>query len=268
MKPDPSLRPKVFFYVLFILLSLGIAVGPTQKGYASTPKDPLIQILIKKGILTEEEAEQIQQEARLLEEKNKEDVVQEIRKSGVAVPKGLKGIKVGMLGYVDYSVGKKPLPGDKEENLNAFKLTRGYLTIKKKINPWLGVRITTDIHQDDDEDWKVRLKYLYAELKPRDLGFLTDMKSEIGMGHIPWLDFEEHVNPYRCQGTMAIERAGTFNSADLGISLRGNIGGRLEDAEEKTGNHHYDGKFGSWHLGIYNGSGYHAKENNDNKVLE
>lgn len=50
----------------------------------------------------------------------------------------------------------------------------------------------------------MRLKYLYAELRPPDAGPFTDMKSEIGMGHIPWLDFEEHINPYRCQGTMPL----------------------------------------------------------------
>jgi hypothetical protein len=67
---------------------------------------------------------------------------------------------------------------------------------------------------------------------------------------------------------MAIERAGTFNSADLGVSLRGNCAGKLEQAEEKTGGHHYDGRYGSWHLGVYNGPGYHETEENTNKVME
>jgi hypothetical protein len=67
---------------------------------------------------------------------------------------------------------------------------------------------------------------------------------------------------------MAVERAGTFNSADAGVSLRGYLGGKLEDAEENTGSHYYDGRHGSWHLGVYNGAGYHAKEVNNNKVVE
>jgi len=113
-----------------------------------------------------------------------------------------------------------------------------------------------------------RTKYLYGEFKPGDLGLLTDLKSEVGMDHIPWLDFEESINPYRCQGTMPIERAGTFNSADLGVDLMGNLGGKLADAEAKTGSHYYDGQYGSWHIGVYNGGGYHAPENNNNKVIE
>ncbi len=67
---------------------------------------------------------------------------------------------------------------------------------------------------------------------------------------------------------MAIERAGTFNSADMGISLRGNFFGSLADAERRVGNHHYDGRWGSWHIGVYNGSGYHAVEENCNKAIE
>jgi len=59
-----------------------------------------------------------------------------------------------------------------------------------------------------------------------------------------------------------------FNSADAGVSLRGHFAGELEDAEEKTGSHYYPGRYGSWHVGVYNGSGYHASEENNNKALE
>ncbi len=180
----------------------------------------------------------------------------------------LEGLSFGTLAYVDYSAGQSPLANNDEADFNSFTLTRGYFTVQKRMNDWLGMRATIDLTQDNTGDYKVRQKYFYAELKPHDLGPLTDMKSEIGMGHIPWLDFEEHINPYRCQGTMAIERAGVFNSADVGVNLAGYFGGRLEEAKERTGNSHYDGRYGSWHVGVYNGSGYHAAETNENKVGE
>ncbi len=186
----------------------------------------------------------------------------------ITIPKALKGLSIGTLAYIDYSNGKTGAPGGDQDVYNEFRLTRGYLTIKKKIQPWLSARTTIDIHKEDNGDYNERLKYLYAELRPADLGFLTSMKAEIGLGHIPWLDFEEHINPYRCQGTMAIERAGVFNSADTGISIRGDFGGKLGHAEEKTGNHHYDGRYGTWHVGVYNGPGYHGTEENNNKVIE
>ena len=258
-------------YIIFIAAICLICLAGTVKD-ARADQDVLLKILVKKGILTREEAEAINAEARMEEEKNKkeqkETLVKEIKEKGLAVPDVLKGLKFEMLGYADYSIGKSPEPGDNEKSYNRFSLTRGYLTVKKEMTPWLHARVTLDIHRDSDGDYKERLKYLYAELRPPDLGFFTNMKAEIGQGHIPWLDFEEHVNPYRCQGTMAIERAGVFNSADVGVSLRGYFGGELEDAKEKTGNHHYDGRFGSWHVGLYNGAGYHHGEDNNNKVLE
>ncbi len=194
---------------------------------------------------------------------------------GQSLDKSLDGIRFGVLAYVDYSSGQEALAGDEQENYNRFSLTRGYFTMKKSLNAWMGMRLTTDVkHETKDPGTKLhgsyvaRLKYFYAELKPPDLGPLTSMKSEVGLGHMPWLDFEEHVNPYRCQGTMAIERAHVFNSADLGASIRGYLGGELEDAEKRIGSHHYTGKYGSWHVGVYNGGGYHAVEKNQDKVVE
>ncbi|MGD2062264.1 MAG: hypothetical protein PVF51_01640, partial [Nitrospirota bacterium] len=224
------------------LACAGAAHASDKKG------DPLADLLVDKGVVSADEVAQLPDRS--------------------ALPKGLTGMTFEALAYIDYSTGSSGEPGDGSDSFNRFTLGRGYLTAKKEILPWMRARTTLDVHQDDDEDWKVRLKYLYAELRPDDVGPLTQMKSEIGLGHMPWLDFEEHINPYRCQGTMAIERSGIFNSADLGVSLRGNIGGKLEDAKERTGNHHYDGQYGSWHVGVYNGGGYHAAEKNEDKVFE
>ena len=239
--------------VLLIVTTLlmGMGMDGVVKAEDHGKQDPLIDKLIKKGVLTEEEAAEIKQQDK-----------------GPELLKGLKGVKLGALWYIDYLSGKAPESGDESSSYNEFRVTRGYLTVQKELFPWFHTRITIDTHQDDEGDYKNRLKYIYAEFRPPDAGPFTDMKSEIGMGHIPWLDFEEHVNPYRCQGTMAIERAGVFNSADVGVSLRGYFGGRLEDAEEKTGSPYYNGRYGSWHVGVYNGSGYHASEENNNKALE
>lgn len=255
------LKKMITAAALLTLCGSGIAWAGQDTG-----RDPLLETLIRKGILSPQEANQIQQEVKAQEEQNKEQMVAEVKEP--AVPEALKGLKVEVLGYVDYSAGETGKTGDKQDNYNKFSLTRGYLTIEKTIQSWLGARLTTDIHQDSDGSWLTRVKYLYGELRPNDLGLLTGMKAEIGQGHIPWLDFEEHVNPYRCQGTMAIERAGVFNSADLGVSIRGSFDGKLADAKKRTGNSHYDGRYGTWHVGLYNGSGYHASETNENKVVE
>ena len=259
-----------------VAFSLLLIPKPAHAGSESI----LIRILVKKGILTQQEADEIMKEAKKEEAKKKnqmkvvavEAVKKEIKEDKdfkeEFVPRALKGLKIGLLSYIDFSTGKSPLVGGNEQTYTEMKLTRGYLTVKKDILPWLSGRMTYDIHREASGDIKGRIKYLYAELRPKNLGPLTDMKIEIGQGHIPWLDFEEHVNPYRMQGTMAIERAGVFNSADLGISIRGYLGRKLQNAKELIGNTHYDGKYGSWHIGIYNGAGYHRGEHNTNKVLE
>lgn len=180
----------------------------------------------------------------------------------------LEGLKFSSLAYIDYSNGKTALSNNADSSYNQFALTRGYFTVEKEMMPWLAMRMTLDLHRDETGDYKIRDKYLYAAFMPKDLGNFTHLKAELGLGHIPWLDFQEHVNPYRMQGTMPIERAGVLNSADLGVSLQGYFGKPLKDAKSLTGNSHYAGRYGSWHFGVYNGGGYHAPEVNQNKVPE
>ncbi len=85
---------------------------------------------------------------------------------------------------------------------------------------------------------------------------------------MPWLDFEEHVNYYRLQDTMFIERNSIFNSADIGVTFASLLCEGMDEEYQKRVNNKYPGRCGSMALGIYNGGGYHASEKNDNKVLE
>lgn len=234
--------------VLCFVLALTLCWTPVHASSGYDGDETLLDNLHKKGIVSDEEYEQLAKRDNAMDK----------------VLKFLGGLQIGTLSYFDYSGGRHK----DDESFNEFRITRGYINIKKQLTPWLGFRVTPDVHQDSTGDFKLRLKYLYAEFRPPDFSFLTGMKSEIGMGHMPWLDFEEHLNPYRCQGTMFIERADTFNSADLGLSLRGYFGGELDQDYMKKVSKYYAGRWGSWHVGVYNGSGYHASENNDNKVPE
>lgn len=182
-------------------------------------------------------------------------------------------LKVSLQGFGEYDAGQTGQAGGKQANYNQFTLTRGYVTVTKGITPWLSGRVTTDIYQDNNSgnskgSWNIRLKYLYAQANIPDLGFLTNMKSEIGQGHTPWLDFEESMNTLRAQGPMVTDRGGIQTSADIGVDILGNFGGKLADAGSSVGNTHYDGRYGTWHLGVYNGAGYHASEANQNKLVE
>ena len=195
-----------------------------------------------------------------------------------AIVKALKGIKFEGLWYMSYQDGEE----SGGTNFSRFALKRGYLTVKKDIMPWFSARLTTDISQVKDEaadtsgkiysnydgSVAVRIKYLYGLFKLPDKAFFTDPNIEFGMVHIPWLDYEEHVNFFRCQDTMFVERNGAFNSADTGVTFSTLLGGTIDDEYQKRVTKYYPGRYGSMAFGVYNGGGYHAGENNENKVFD
>jgi len=179
------------------------------------------------------------------------------------LPKGLKGISIGGVWYLSYQAGQSAI-----SNYNLYKVKRSYINIKKKINPWLSGGITPDAHQDDAGDYKVRLKYAYAQFNIPSFGIFHKPFVEWGLVHMPWLDFEEHINYYRLQDTMFMERNGLFNSADVGFTFVSLFGGEIDKEYQETVNKKYPGRYGSMAFGIYNGGGYHAKEKNTNKIPE
>jgi len=191
------------------------------------------------------------------------------------VAAAMQGIKFESLMYLSYQDGESG-----GADFSKFTLKRGYLTLKKEILPWLSTRLTTDLFQvsdpknaagkagNDDGSYELRIKYLYGLFKLPDRFFLTEPAVEVGMAHMPWIDFEEHINYFRMQDTVFIERNGIFNSADAGITFNALLGGSMEDGYQRSVSRNYPGRYGSVAFGIYNGGGYHASEKNENKVIE
>jgi hypothetical protein len=169
--------------------------------------------------------------------------------------------------YLNYETGKEG-----GVDYGRFNVHRAYLTSRVKLIPKLSARITFDTSQDHEGDgrgdMKVRLKYLYAQYDFGDWAKLTDVALEGGIVHMVWLDFEEHVNPYRMRDQMFMERSGIFNSADFGLTLSGGIGEELPEKYREEVGSHYAARYGSFAVGVYNGGGYHGEETNENKVAE
>jgi len=174
-------------------------------------------------------------------------------------------LSIGTLSYLSYET--EITDGDGLQG-GTFKVSRSYLTVKKSLYKNLGFRITLDGTQDATGDMKVILKYAYAHFLFDDISFITKPNIEFGQVHMPWLDFEEHVNYYRMQGKMFMERSELFNSADFGITAAGYLGGELDENYKKTVNSKYAGRYGSFAFGVYNGGGYHAIESTQNKTIE
>lgn len=172
---------------------------------------------------------------------------------------------IGSLSYLSYQT---EITDDDGIQGGSFRVTRSYLTLKKSLFKNISFRMTLDGTQDETGDMKIRLKYVYAHFLFDDISFITKPNIEFGQVHMPWLDFEEHVNYYRMQGTMFMERSGLFNSADFGLTAAGYFGGELDDNYKKEVNSKYAGRYGSFAFGVYNGGGYHAIEATQNKTVE
>lgn len=161
---------------------------------------------------------------------------------------------------------------DISNSFNQFMLKRGYFTIKTQLNNNISVRYTQDIALDkegtDAGNVEIRLKYLYMKFNGHKNSVFKNTYAEFGLVRRPFLDFEQKINNYRVQGKMFSEKYDIYNSADFGVTIGGNIGGKINDNDIAILGKSYAGKFGSYSFGIYNGGGYHAMEYNNNKTFE
>ncbi|MGC9331430.1 MAG: hypothetical protein ACP5DZ_06070 [Bacteroidales bacterium] len=156
-----------------------------------------------------------------------------------------------------------------EEDYNQFLLKRAYISYEKQITPWLSGRITPDITIDsegmDKGNVELRLKYLYAQFDLPDFLFFTGNNIKTGLTPRPWIGYEQDINIYRSQGKMFLERTHVINSTDFGIHYHSNIGNHYEQSDFETA---CPGTYGNVVLGVFNGGGYHALEENKNKTVE
>jgi hypothetical protein len=152
------------------------------------------------------------------------------------------------LSYVQYDAELK-----NRDALNAFDVTRAYLTVNGQLSKNVRFRFTPDIRRATDSALSgtlvVRVKYAFVELDN-----VKAARSWIRFGahQTPWLDFEESINRYRVQGTMFAEREGLIpGSSDFGVGYFTPLG-----------------KYLDIQTGIYNGEGYAQTDPNKYKSLQ
>jgi len=127
---------------------------------------------------------------------------------------------------------------------NNFEMRRNYVQIKAYLfdDPKSYMRFTLD-ETTGNGDNTLRIKYAYLYLN----NILPNTGVEIGQAHRPWLDYEEHQGWYHRAVdktfTESKESADLTNSADMGVNFK-----------TKTA-------YFSSEIGIFNGEGYHAKDN-------
>ena len=139
-----------------------------------------------------------------------------------------------------------------EANTQQFQIRRGYFQLKAYLldDPKSYYRVTFDVKQKadtfDGQSVALRAKYAYLNLN----AVLPATSLEIGLAHRPWHDYEEHNSwLYRSVSEVLVENhnsAHLSNSADLGVM-----------AKTRT-------KFLDADIGLFNGEGYHALQNEGN----
>lgn len=144
--------------------------------------------------------------------------------------------------YTNYSVNFG------EEVSNSFNVSRAYIGFKLKFTPWLSSRVTYDLSPITDSSLEgsflSRLKYGYISLNSQ----RANLSLRAGVIHTPWIDWIEHIEDTRFLRKVMIEQEYHYPSADFGVALVGSIGSYI-----------------SYHLGVYNGEGYHGIEDTNFK---
>ena len=167
--------------------------------------------------------------------------------------------------YVNYTINLSEDDGDAVGADNKFAIGRAYLGMKLKLNDWISARVTYDASTAKDlgtkgalaEDGEVesselqgsalaRMKYAYVSLKINAI----DAQLRFGMAHTPYIDWMEHIEDTRYMGKIMIEEEFHYPSSDFGVMLIGQITDYL-----------------NYHVGVYNGAGYHGLEDDPLKDI-
>lgn len=225
----------------------------------------LLNLLQKKGIITQEEASDLMNEVRNTAKKEKTELKEELKSDaakGTWVPGALKDLRVGatIFGEWNYKEVKNKAAS------NEFNVNRAYLTLRKGFTPWLDMRLTTDLFTSKDAEDKgngleVRMKYAYFNLK------LAGTATEVGLVHTPSDDYDASIWPFRVQGKHFLDNHGIQSSADLGLVTKGAFGGQMDADYRSTVSSSFAGKWGGYMIGIYNGAGYDNAEANTDKAF-
>ncbi len=175
--------------------------------------------------------------------------------------------------FYSYNVSGYPDWYDKymENDYNKFELSRVYFGAKAKLSDHWTMRIVSDVARsssyevepvDEDEDGETDSyelttnkntgKYdLYIKYAYLDYAYKSYLNIRGGQHGTPWIPFVEKLWTYRWIQKVITDKNKLDSSADLGMSVYGDI----------------PGGFGGYQVGVFNGEWYKATEENEGKAL-
>ncbi len=236
-----------------------VVVGSVGVVNAQTVENPILKKLVEKGVLTEKEAAEIDEQIAK-EEAEKAKYQAEIDKTAMETKEKLSKLekKWGNIPSVvgkfkKFEIGGKAYLGytytdNKTKNDNGdFEARRFYLDTKSYISDKDYIRFTTDL-VGGSSDYKLKIKYgyLYKDI----YNIIPHTGLEFGIVHTPWIDYEEHSGWwYRSIDKTFVESGngvGLWPSGDLGLNFK-----------TKT-------PYITSEIGFFNGEGYDKINTNTN----
>ncbi len=165
-----------------------------------------------------------------------------------AQPAAVPPVSVSGLVFGSYNYQLSTTPNQLvNQNDNGFILDRAYLTVRAPAGDRLSVRLTTDVYQTSETNgnnaYTIRAKYAYLQYDALKSASGVNAYARLGILQNVAIEHIETFWP-RYLSQTAIERAGFFSSADVGLSAGSTLPNRM----------------GEVYATITNGPGYTSRE--------
>lgn len=165
-----------------------------------------------------------------------------------AAPPAVPPLSVSGLVFGSYNYQLPTTPAQPaNQNDNGFIVDRAYLTVRAPAGDRLSVRLTTDVYQTSETNaqnaYTIRAKYAYLQYDPAKFANGGSMYARLGILQNVVIEHIESFWP-RYLSQSAIERAGYFSSADVGLAAGVLLPNRM----------------GELYATIANGPGYTSRE--------
>jgi hypothetical protein len=189
--------------VAFLATTVMCAV--TNSGIASET-DMLVNKLAEKGVITPGEASEI------LNAGGKPDAG-----SVETLPAWVRNLSISGVIFADYYYNLTR--GAAPANIDAFELTRLYLTVSGKVSERVNMKAVWEGNQPNNQ---LFVKNAFVEYA----GIFPASNLRFGVIGTPWIGYEESLWKNRFMAKTFADNEGILNSADLGIGLSGSTAGK------------------------------------------
>ena len=165
-----------------------------------------------------------------------------------AQPAAVPPVSVSGLIFGSYNYQLPTTPAQlPNQNDNGFIIDRAYLNFRAAAGDRLSIRVTTDVYQTSETNaqnaYTIRAKYAYLQYDPARFANGASAFARLGMLQNVVIEYVENFWP-RYLGQTAVERAGYFASADVGLAGGATLPNRM----------------GELYATVVNGPGYTSRE--------